>query len=155
MKVFFKAIVAALLIGAMGLAGAAEKGSPEEAVALVKKAIAYYKTNSRDKIIAEINNHNPQFHDKDLYLFISPLAGGPLLAHGVNPKLIGKNLDEMKDVDGVYFARKFRDVAASKEGKGWVDYKWPNAQSGQMEAKSSYVERVDDMYFACGIYKTK
>lgn len=78
-----------------------------------------------------------------------------MLAHGVNPKLIGKNLDDMKDVDGVYFARKFRDVAASKEGKGWVDYKWPNAQSGQMEAKRSYVERVDDLYFACGIYKSK
>lgn len=155
MKVFFKAIVAALLVGAMGLAGAADKGSPDEAVALVKKAIAYYKTNGRDKIIAEVNNHNPQFQEKDLYVFISPLAGGPLLAHGVNPKLIGKNLDEMKDVDGVYFSRKFREVAQSKDGKGWVDYKWPNAQSGLIEAKSSYVERVDDMYFACGIYKTK
>lgn len=153
MNKFFKALLAAVLIGAMSLAGAADKGSPEEAIALVKKAIAFYKANGRDKIVVEVNNHNPQFRDKDLYIFISPLGGGPLYAHGLNPKLVGKTLDDMKDVDGVFFARKFREVAVGKEGKGWVDYKWPNAQSGQIEAKSSYVERVDDLFFACGIYK--
>lgn len=41
----------------------------------MKKAIAYCKTNGRDKIIAEVNNRNPQFQEKDLYVFISPLAG--------------------------------------------------------------------------------
>ena len=155
-SVKLKSVLAALLVGAVGLANAAgdaTSGTPEEAVALVKKAIVYYKANGREKMAAEINNHNPQFREKDLYLFISPLVAGPVYAHGANPKLVGRTLDDLRDVDGVYFTRKFREVASAKEGKGWVDYKWPNAKSGQMEPKSTYVERVDDLYFACGVYK--
>lgn len=155
MKKFFQAVLTVLLIGATALAAAAddERGTQEEAVALVKKAIAYYKVNGRDKLAAEINNRAPQFRDKDLYLFVSPLTEGAVYAHGANAKLVGKTLGDLRDVDGVSFVRKFREVANSKEGKGWVDYKWPNARSGQMEHKSTYIERVDDMYFACGIYK--
>ncbi|MFB9245883.1 cache domain-containing protein [Massilia antarctica] len=136
----------------MAAAGAAERGTSEEAVALVKKAIAYYKTNGMEKTAAEINGKTGMFESKDLYLFIAPVAPGPVMAHGANAKLVGKDLNDMRDVDGVYFTRRFREVAA-KEGKGWVEYKWPNSKSGALEPKSTYVERVDDVYFACGVYK--
>jgi signal transduction histidine kinase len=59
----------------------------------------------------------------------------------------------MRDGDGVFFVKKISEVAASKAGKGWVDYKWPNPITKELEQKSTYVERVDDVYFACGIYK--
>ncbi|NHZ80022.1 histidine kinase [Massilia sp. CCM 8695] len=136
----------------MAAAGAAERGTSEEAVALVKKAITYYKTNGMEKTAAEINGKTGLFESKDLYLFIAPVAPGPVRAHGANTKLVGKELGDLRDVDGVYFTRRFREVAA-KEGKGWVEYKWPNAKSGALEAKSTYVERVDDVYLACGVYK--
>ncbi len=158
MKMFVKPVLAAMLAGALGLAHAAEdmnRGTPDEAVALVKKAIVFYKANGREKMIAEINNRTSQFVEKDLYIFISPIVAGPVLAHGANAKLVGRTLDDLRDVDGVYFTRKFREVASAKEGKGWVDYKWPNAKSGQLEPKSTYVERVDDIYIACGAYKAK
>ncbi|HCE07957.1 MAG TPA: histidine kinase, partial [Oxalobacteraceae bacterium] len=41
----------------------------------------------------------------------------------------------------------------SGKGKGWVDYKWPNPATKILEAKSSYVERYEDVYVGCGIYK--
>ena len=132
-----------------------QRGTADEAVALVKKAAAFYKANGKDKLAAEINSRSPQFQDKDLYLFMSPAAGGALIAHGAKAKMVGKVLGDLRDVDGVNFVQKFRDVANSKEGKGWVDYKWPNAKTGQLEQKSTYIERVDDVYLAAGIYKGK
>ncbi|HEX8612289.1 MAG TPA: cache domain-containing protein [Telluria sp.] len=136
----------------MATAAAAERGTSEEAVALVKKAITYYKANGIDKTAAEINGKTGMFATKDLYLFIAPVTPGPVMAHGANAKLVGKDLGDLRDVDGVYFTRRFREVA-TKDGKGWVEYKWPNSKSGALEAKSTYVERVDDVYIACGVYK--
>lgn len=156
MKILLKPLLSAMLVGALGLANAAEdasRGTADEAVALAKKALVYYKANGRDKLAAEINSRSPQFVEKDLYLFMSPVTAGPVIAHGANQKLVGRTLDDLRDVDGVYFTRKFREVAGGKEGKGWVDYKWPTAKSGQFEPKSTYVERVDDVYIACGAYK--
>ena len=141
-------------IGLSTSALAAERGTAAEATELVKKAIAYYKANGKDKTFAEINDPKGQFINKDLYLFAGAVkSGGVTLAHGANPKMLGKPLGDLKDVDGVYFVRKINEVAGSKTGYGWVDYKWPNPTSKVIEQKSTYVERVDDIYFACGIYK--
>lgn len=133
---------------------AAERGTAEEAVALVKKTIAYYKANGKEKTFAAINEQNPELRNKDLYIFGSKAQEGqPLAAHGANPKMVGKDMGMLKDADGNPFAKKIIDIALSKEGKGWVDYKWPNPVTKAIEPKSTYVERVDDVYFACGIYK--
>ncbi|HEX7642088.1 MAG TPA: cache domain-containing protein [Burkholderiaceae bacterium] len=132
---------------------AAEHGTAQEAVALVHKAIDYYKKNGKEKTYAMINDENPEFKVKDLYVFSSDLKAGPLGAHGANRKMVGKDMSMLKDADGNSITQKILDVANSKEGKGWADYKWPNPVTKEIEQKSTYVERVDDLYFACGIYK--
>ncbi|WP_136419660.1 MULTISPECIES: cache domain-containing protein [Oxalobacteraceae] len=129
---------------------AAEKGTKEEAVALVQKAVAYIKANGKEKAYAEFTN-GTQFKDRDLYIFVIKFDG-MAVAHGANPKLVDKNMSELKDGDGKLFVKEFIDVAKAK-GKGWVDYKWPNPVTKVIEPKSSYVERVDDTVVACGIYK--
>lgn len=132
---------------------AAERGTAQECVALAKKGIAAYKANGPEKTFAEINE-TKKFAEKDLYLFVGTIKPGPNLAHGANPKLVGKEgLTDLRDVDGKYFVREFSEVANGKEGKGWVDYKWPNPVTKAVEQKSTYVERVDNLFFACGIYK--
>ncbi|MCU6435716.1 cache domain-containing protein [Undibacterium sp. Jales W-56] len=155
MRIIFKYVFTALLVHCFSSgAFAAEHATAQEATDLVKKVITYYKANGKDKTFAEINDPKGQFIVKDLYIFAGNIkAGGPTLAHGANPKLIGKSLGDLKDVDGVYFVRKMNEIANSKEGKGWVDYKWPNPTTKELEKKSTYIERVDDLYFACGIYK--
>jgi cytochrome c len=138
------------MIGSSGMA--ADRGTPDEAMAMVKKAVAYIKANGKEKSFADFGNTaNAQFHDRDLYIFVYDL-NGVSLAHGNNPKMVGKNLIDMKDNSGVPIIKTFIDVANSK-GKGWVDYKWPNPVTKAVESKSSYVEKLDDMIVGCGIYK--
>lgn len=152
MKKLFQGIVFGLLALTFNIAAvAADKGSAEEATALVKKAVAYLKANGKEKAFAEFSNPNGQFKDRDLYIVVNDM-NGKNLAHGVNPKLIDKNLIDLKDVEGKYFVKGFIELAGSK-GKGWVDYKWPNPVTKAIEQKSSYIEKVDDMIVLCGIYK--
>lgn len=147
-------LFAAIAFVATAPALAQERGTANDATALIKKVIAHYKANGKEKTFAAINEQNPEFKYKDLYVFGSVAKEGqPLAAHGANPRMVGKDMGELKDADGYPFAKKIIEIATSKEGKGWVDYKWPNPVTKAIEAKSTYVERVDDLYFAVGIYK--
>ena len=154
MKKLFKGLVAALMMLAALGAGAAEKGTADEAVAMVKKASEFLKKNGKEKAFAEFNNPKGQFIQKDLYIFAFGANGdGVELANGANVKLVGKNVLEMKDADGKFLIKDILALGMSKEGKGWVDYKWPNPSTGSIDGKRTYVERVDDVVIGCGIYK--
>jgi cytochrome c len=135
----------------LGVAGTVLADPASDATDLVGKAIAYYKANGKDKALAEISNKQGQFVKGELYVFIwSPK--GVIVAHGANEKLIGKNMYPVKDSDGKQFVKDAVELANAKES-GWVDYKWPNPVSKKVEAKRTYVKKVDDLIFACGIYK--
>jgi cytochrome c len=144
-------LIGLMVSGVLGQAIAAEKGTAAEAEAMVQKAIDYYKANGKDKTLAEISNPKGQFIQGDLYLFVWDM-NGVVIAHGTNPKLIGKDMSQLKDVDGVRFVYDGVQLAKT-QGKGWVDYKWSNPTTQKVEAKSTYVVKVDDMVFCCGIYK--
>lgn len=150
-----KALLASVAIS-LGLLStpvlAADKGTADEAVAMVKKAAAKIKADGKEKAFAAFADPaNKEFHDRDLYIFVYDL-NGVNLTHGNNPKMVGKNLLEMKDREGKPLIREMVEVAKTK-GKGWVDYKWPNPVTQTVESKSSYVEKVDDMLVGSGIYK--
>lgn len=152
MKQLFKTILCGMLaFGLQSAASATERGTADEAVKLVKKAIAYIKANGKEKAFAEFSNPNGQFKDRDLYIMVYDMQGNNK-AHGANAKLIGKNLSEIKDADGKYIVKSFIETATGK-GIGWVDYKWPNPVSNVVESKSTYVEKYDDILLGCGVYK--
>lgn len=152
MKKILKGMLLCLcVLGFQASVSAAERGTADEAVTLVKKAIAYIKANGKDKAFAEFNNPNGQFKNRDLYIMVYDMQGNNK-AHGANAKLIGKNLSEIKDADGKFIVKSFIDVASSK-GSGWLDYKWPNPVSNAVEQKSTYVEKYEDILLGCGIYK--
>lgn len=130
---------------------AAEQGSADEATALVKKAIAFLKANGKEKAFAEFSNQSGQFKDRDLYIFVQDMKGN-MFAHGGNQKLIGRDLLELKDADDKFFVKKMIEVASGK-GRGWVDYKWTNPITKVIEPKASYIEKTDDVFIGCGIYK--
>lgn len=134
-----------------GQASAADKGTAAEAVALVQKAGAYLKANGKEKAYAEFNNPNGAFKDRDLYIMVYDM-NGMSVAHGANPKMIGKNLLDLKDAEGTPIVRAFIDTANTK-GKGWIDYKWPNPVTKAIESKSTYIEKNGDVLIGAGIYK--
>lgn len=154
MTKLIKGILAGVFFALIGSSSmAADRGTQEEAIAMVKKAVAHLKANGREKAFADFSNTSVKdFHDRDLYIFVYDMKGINI-AHGNNPKMVGKNLLDMKDTEGVFIIKSFIDVANSK-GKGWVDYKWPNPVTKAVEHKSSYIEKVDDMVVGCGIYKS-
>ncbi|APW42299.1 cache domain-containing protein [Rhodoferax saidenbachensis] len=135
----------------MGAAHAADKGTPAEAEAMVKKAVAYIKANGPEKSYEEFTN-GKSFKDRDLYIIVYDL-NGKNLAQGANPKLVGKDLIGLKDPDGKPLIQMFVDLAKSK-GKGWVEgYKFLNPVTQKLEEKAMYLERVGDTLVGCGIYK--
>jgi signal transduction histidine kinase len=139
-------------IFAFGAASAADRGTADEATAMVRNAIAYIKKAGKEKAFAEFANPaNKDFHNRDLYIFVYDMSGTNV-SHGINPKMVGKNLLEMRDYDGKYIVKGFIEVASTK-GKGWFDYKWPNPLSQSVESKSAYVEKVDNLIVGAGIYK--
>lgn len=136
---------------AHGSASAADQGTAAEAEAMVKKAVAYIKANGNDKAYEEITN-GKTFKDRDLYVFAYDFTGKNL-AHGANPKLVGKDLSGLKDPDGKLIIPPLVEIAKSK-GKGWSEsFKFRNPSTEKMEPKVVYVERVGDILLGCGIYK--
>lgn len=143
-----------VLILAFGLSPslyAAEHGTAEEATAMVKKAVEFLKKNGKEKLLAEVSNGKGNFVDRDLYLSVYDF-NGMVLAHGVNPKIIGKSVIGLNDVDGKFFMKDI--VAQSKSaGKGQTEYKWPNPVTKEFQKKSAYFEALDDVIISCGYYK--
>jgi cytochrome c len=136
---------------AAGSAAAEEFASSDEAVAFVKKAVALYKAEGKDKAFAAFQDANGAFQVKDLYIFVQDVKGN-MLAHGKNAGLVGKDLSGLKDADGKLFVQEMMKLAAGP-GSGWVDYKWANPATKKIQAKSSYIEAADGMFFGAGIYK--
>lgn len=144
------ALAGGLLLGLPGLAkeGNANK---DDAMAAVKKGVAFIKANGKDKGYAEVSNKQGQFNDRDLYLVVYGLDG-TVRAHGANAKMIGKNLIELKDVDGKPFVKERVELAQS-QGTFWQDYKFTNPVSKKIEPKQMYCEKLDDAVVCGGIYK--
>jgi cytochrome c len=123
----------------------------DEAVAMVKKAIALAKSQGKDKVLADINAKAAQFVDRDLYVYVAD-EKGLVLAHAVNPKLVGRDLNQLKDADGKPFVTEIIKIGAS--GKpGWVEYRWPNPVTKQIDDKVTYVEKADGAIYCAGVYK--
>jgi len=152
MAIQFKNWMLCLIVAVCSLnAFAADHGTPEEAKNMVKKAVLFAKANGKDVFLAEVSNSKGRFVDRDLYISVYDV-NGIVLAHGVNPKLIGKDVSTLNDVDGKFFIKDIL-YQAKANGKGSTDYKWPHPETKQYQAKSAYYEMVDGMIISCGHYK--
>lgn len=144
-------VAAALALCVSMTVQAQTKASAAEATAMVKKGVAFIKSNGKDKGYAEVSNKKGQFIDRDLYLVVYALDG-TVRAHGANEKMIGKNLIDLKDIDGKEFVKERVELAKSK-GTFWQDYKFTNPVTKKIEPKRMYCEKLDDAAVCGGIYK--
>jgi cytochrome c len=143
--------MAVFVMAASHAAVAAEFGTAAEAEAMVKKAVAEIKASGHDKAYAEFNNPKGKYVDRDLYITVYDL-NGKCLSHGANPKMIGKDLIDLKDPDGKFFVKERIEIAKTKGG-GWQDYKFTNPVTKKIEPKTMYFEKTGDIIVACGAYK--
>jgi cytochrome c len=127
-----------------------QRGTAEEAQALVGRAIAHCESAGQQAAFAAFAAANSGFRHKDLYVFVL----GPdrkVAAHGGNAALVGLPADTLIDVDGVPFASNFLEHAT--EAGSWMAYKWQDPISNEVQAKSSWIVRHQDFVFGVGIYK--
>lgn len=124
--------------------------SEKDAVALAEKGAQFIKTYGKAEMIARINRKDPLFNHGALYLAMRDM-NGITIAHPTNA-LIGKDFLDVPDADGKAFRHEMVAVAKGR-GKGWVDYKFRNPETGKVAPKSTYVLRVDDVALEAGIYK--
>ena len=132
-----------------GIVMAADSGTPEEAKAMLEKAVAELKAD-KAKALAMFNEGAGGFKDRDLYVY----CGGPdgtFTAH-INEKLRGASLKELKDKDGKAFGEEIYAVA-EPEKIAEVEYKWNRPDSEELVEKVAYVTQVEDEICAVGYYK--
>lgn len=129
----------------------AGNATADEAVAMVKKGVAFIKAQGTEKGYAEISNKQGQFIDRDLYLVVYGLDG-TVLAHGANDKMVGKNLIDLKDIDGKAFVKERVEMAQTKNSF-WQDYKFTDPVNRKIEPKTTYCERLEASVVCGGIYK--
>jgi hypothetical protein len=144
-------LLAASLLATAPAFAADGHATRDEAAAMVRKGIAFIKTNGPEKGYAEITNKQGQFTDRDLYLTVYGLDG-TVRAHGANDKMVGKNLLALKDIDGKPFVQERVDLAKTK-GTFWQDYKFTNPTTKKIEPKQMYCEKLDDAVVCGGVYK--
>jgi cytochrome c len=143
------AVLVSLLAGAAFAAG--DHATKEEALAMVKKGATYWKANGDDKTFAAVTDKTGPFHDRDLYLVVYGLDG-TVKAHGANEKMVGRNVLDLKDVDGKPFVKE-RVELAQKQDSFWQDYKFTDPVTKKIEPKSAYCERIDKNVLCGGFYK--
>lgn len=130
---------------------AAEHGTAAEAEALVKKAVAFIKSDGPEKAYAAFTAKDPRFTDRDLYILVHNF-NGICLAHGFTAKLVGKNMLDMQDIDGKAYVRERMEMAKTKPSF-WQDYRYTDPLSKKIESKSTYCEVVGNTTVCSGIYK--
>ena len=146
-------LIATTLACAMTAGSAhAVDATEKDAVALVEKGVAFVKAEGKDEMIKRINSKDPAFFHGELYLHMRDAKTAVMLAHPVNPALIGKDLIDVPDTNGKKYRREIVDMAAAK-GKGWVDYTYKNPANGKIEPKTTYIMKSGDITLEAGIYK--
>ncbi|MCC6736159.1 MAG: cache domain-containing protein [Bauldia sp.] len=144
-----RAAIAALFV-AIGVlatpAAAQQRGTTAEAQAMAEAAAAFLVANGPEVAYPAFND-GAEWHDRDLYVFVIA-DGGVNLAHGANHDLIGTNIIDLVDRNGVYLVREFLEVRT----EGWVDYVYTDPLTGLDEPKSSYVIRIGGLVVGVGAY---
>lgn len=144
-------IIATLTLSAPG-AGASEFGSRDEAIAMVQRVQEMYRKSGLDATIKAIRAKEKAFFVRDLYAYILDL-NGVVMANGPTPAVQGKDISEFRDQNGKYLVKEEIEICKGP-GHGWVDFRWLNPVTKNIEDKSAYLEKLGQQYCTgVGIYR--
>jgi len=141
---------AALTPGALG---AEQRGTPEDAKAMVAKAIDLFKAKGPGSFDIMNQGETTGFRRGDIYIFVYRAGPDPkVVAQAADPTRIGLDVTTITDSTGKAFGKEML-TRANAEGT-WVDYMRTNPVTGKEEQKSSWVVLYDGYVFGCGVYKS-
>lgn len=122
-----------------------------QAISIVHSAAACEREKGAAEAIKQIGDPKGPYVRGPLYVFAYDTSG-TMLAHPKNPKLVGKNMLDVPDIDGTFFRREIVALARSK-GSGWIGYKYKNPITNRVENKVTYVLKSGSLILCCGIYR--
>ncbi|MBS3996953.1 MAG: cache domain-containing protein [Hydrogenophaga sp.] len=128
-----------------------QQGTAEEAMVLVQQALVHRQRVGRDAFVRELTDPAHGFHDRDMYVFALDIQG-VYRAFGGKPEKVGSRVQDIAGVDGAALLQAI--VTQAESEPGWVEYDIVNPASGLVQAKMSYVRKIDDLYVGCGVYKS-
>ena len=76
----------------------------------------------------------------DTYVFVDS-PDGIELVNAVQPSLEGKNVSDLRDLNGKAVAREYLALAM-RDGEGWVEYHWYKPGQNTPSLKRTYVRKV-------------
>jgi len=145
-------LVLSLLTASAEPARADERGTPEQAQAMVAKAVALFATKGEAAFPVMQQGAATGFLKGDLYIFV--FSTGPaakIVVQAADQKRVGIPVATLVDSEGKAYGKEMLDRATA-EG-AWVDYKRTNPATNKEEQKSSWVVLYAGYLFGCGIYK--
>ena len=125
--------------------------SREDLVAFVESARDFALNNTKDIALKAFNDRNGEFVRGNRYIYAYDFKGNNL-ALPFETELVGTNLSEIQDPNGVYQVQEVSDVAKRGDGFAYHIYKDP-AENMTSKLKLDYVVKVNDEWFlGSGIY---
>ena len=116
---------------------------------LVARALTMHDNEGIEAVIAHHNN--PESADGERYVFVLEDREDGLytVAHPIIPSLVGATRDRI-DARGFDYGAAF--IATTREGR-WVQYVFPNPETGQEELKHTWIVRRGDYLIGSGWYE--
>ena len=133
---------AAAILGALVVSASAHAGTAQVAQAFAERAVVHIHDVGREQAFADFSRPDGGFVDGELYVFCQD-ASGVVVAHGGNPKLVGRNMAAVRGPDGRLSDAEINHFGLS-QCSGWLEYLWPNPNAGRRQLKVSYVRQIDD-----------
>jgi len=129
------------LLASLGFSATPEPQSEQakQIKALVDKAAALIESKGKDAF-PEFKKKDSEWYEGETYIFVDAM-NGIILMHPTHPELEGKNLTNMKDVNGKLWMQEFIETAKTN-GSGWVDYMWFKPGEDQPSKKISYIKKA-------------
>jgi len=131
---------------------AQDRGTKEEAKAMTDAAFEHVKKVGAEKAMNDFTTDKAAWVKKDLYVMVYD-SKNVVVAHGGNPKLIGKDMSAVKDAKGVPVVPSL--IALAAKGGGWYDYDWPDPITKQVMGKSTFVRKQPngEGFIGVGVYR--
>jgi len=147
-RVVIGAIAGAALLGAAVVAHAGDKTSlytysdTRALVSLVEEAAGLVERQG-EQAFRQFGVKGSKWLNGDVYFF-AYLVDGTCVFHPITPELVGKNVLDLRDLNGKPIIRSIVDVGKKpgNDASGWVFYLWENQVQLTPMWKSTYVRKV-------------
>jgi signal transduction histidine kinase len=136
-----------IILGTIATSGFAHARTADEAQALMERTVAHIQDVGREQAFADFSRPDRGFVDGEVHVFCLDKTERNL-AHGGNPKLVGRNMADVRGPDG-QFATVAVNHLGLTQGSGWLEVRRPNPVTKRIELTAVYVLNVDN-HTVCG-----